>query len=226
MAAFRRAVELGAQFIETDVHLSRDAHLVAIHDSTLERTSNGHGRVSDHTLAELRGFDAGWWFDRDFAGERIPTLEEILAFVREVDIVLYVEIKYEEAWGMHHSLLATLRKHGDLARTTVLSFDSGTLESLRRLDKTVMTGLLVETSQPDGVDLALSVGARQLCPRGDLVVPELVEKAHHVDLQVATWTVNQPDQMRAAISAGVDGIMTDYPDRLRAIIEDSRVGSR
>jgi glycerophosphoryl diester phosphodiesterase len=57
-------------------------------------------------------------------------------------------------------------------------------------------------------------------------VPELVEKAHHVDLQVATWTVNQPDQMRSAISAGVDGIMTDYPDRLRAIIEDSRVGSR
>jgi glycerophosphoryl diester phosphodiesterase len=226
MAAFRRAVELGALFIETDLHLSRDARLVAIHDSTLERTSNGHGRVSDHTLAELQQLDAGSWFDRDFSGERIPTLEEILALARGADVVLYLEIKYEEAWGMHHSLLAALRKDGDLARTTILSFEPATLEALRRLDKTVMTGLLVETTQPDGVDLALGVGARQLCPRGDLVASELIEKAHQADLQVATWTLNQPEQMRAAIAAGIDGIMTDYPDRLRAVIEDSRVGSR
>lgn len=226
MAAFRRAVELGAQFIETDLHLSRDAHFVAIHDSTLERTSNGHGRVRDHTLAELRQLDAGWWFDRDFADERIPTLEELLAFARQADVVLYLEVKYEEAFGMHHSLLGALRKDGDLARTTILSFDPATLEGLRRLDRTVMTGLLVEATQPDNIAFALSAGARQLCPRVDLLTPELVGKAHQADLQVATWTLNQPEQMRAAISTGVDGIMTDYPDRLRVVIEDSRVGSR
>src|SRR5690348_9498353 len=77
-AAFRRAIELGAQFIETDLHLTRDAKFVAIHDSMLERTSNGRGAVHEATLAELRKLDFGLWYDREFAGERIPTLEDIL----------------------------------------------------------------------------------------------------------------------------------------------------
>src|ERR1039457_1736716 len=76
MAAFERAVALGAQFIETDLHLTRDARFVAIHDKTLERTTNGKGAVRDFTLAELRELDAGMWFDRQFMGQRIPTLEE------------------------------------------------------------------------------------------------------------------------------------------------------
>ena len=82
LAAFTRAVELGAGFIETDLHLTRDARFVAIHDSTLERTTNGHGAVQDHTLAELRKVDAGLWYDRTYSCERIPTLEEILDFSR------------------------------------------------------------------------------------------------------------------------------------------------
>ena len=90
MAAFRKAVELGAGFIETDLQLSRDARLVALHDDSLERTTNGRGPVSSMTLQQLRRLDAGSWFrtsdqeaDPPFAGERIPTVEEILAFGRE-----------------------------------------------------------------------------------------------------------------------------------------------
>src|SRR5580698_1292613 len=75
LAAFQRAVELGAPFIETDIHLTRDARFVAFHDKMLQRTTNGRGAVSDYTLAELRGLDAGNWFDRQFGGERIPTLD-------------------------------------------------------------------------------------------------------------------------------------------------------
>ncbi len=226
MSAFRRAVELGARFIETDLHLSRDARFVAIHDPTLERTTNGSGRVHDFSLAELRQLDAGTWFDHEFARERIPVLEEILEFAREADIVLYLEIKYDSAWGMHHSLLASLRKEHDLARTVILSFDPATVESLRRLDATLMTGLLLEEQAPDPIQIALDCGARQLCPRADLLTSELIEKIHRVDLQVATWTVNQVEQMRAAIAVGVDGIMTDFPDRLRALVEDCKTGSR
>ena len=219
LAAFQRAVELGAGFIETDLHLTRDARFVAIHDDTLERTTNGRGRVHDFTLAELRELDAGLWFDRQFSGERIPTIEDVLAFSQKHDVIFYLDAKYNAAWGMHHSLVGALRDSQNAARTVVLSFDPSVLEALRRLDPSVMTGLLCEEGRMDAVKASLEAGARQLCPRMDLVTPELVEQAHRSDLGVVAWTANRPEEMRSLIAAGVDGIMTDFPDRLRAILE-------
>lgn len=219
MAAFERAVQLGAPFIETDLHLTRDARFVAIHDATLERTTNGRGNVHDFTLHELRRLDAGLWYDRAFMEQRIPTLEEVLAFARKYDVLFYLEIKYDAAWGMHHALVGALRKEQDAARTSVISFDTGTLDSVRKLDASIMTGLLVEQMKPESVNAAVDIGARQLCPRFTSVTAELVALAHRSDLHVATWTVNQPEDMRAVIAAGVDGVMTDFPDRLQAILE-------
>lgn len=219
MAAFRRAADMGARFIELDLHMTRDAHFVAIHDSTVERTTNGRGPVRELTLAQIAELDAGKWFDRTFMNERIPTLEQVLAFGREADIVLYLEIKYEVAYGLHHSLAAELTAKGDAARVVLLSFDPTTLDGIRQFDRTLMTGLLVEELHPDSVKLAVGVGARQFCPRADLVTPELVAEAHAADLQVATWTANKPDEMRRLVLAGVDGVMTDFPDRLIAVLE-------
>ena len=95
MAAFERAVALGAGFIETDLHLTRDARFVAIHDPTLERTTNGTGLVKDLTLAEIRKLDAGHWFDREFMGQKVPTLEEIVGIRREArrDFLSRTEIR-------------------------------------------------------------------------------------------------------------------------------------
>ena len=219
-AAFERAVQLGAGFIETDLQLTRDARFVAIHDATLERTTNGRGAVRDHTLAELQRLDAGTWFDRQFMDQRIPTLEEVLEFASRHDMAFYLEIKSNSAWGMHHTLVGALRKADIAARTIVISFDAATLESVRRLEPAMMTGLLVQDADGDHVKRALEVGARQLCPRFDLVTPELVQSAHRADLHVATWTVNDADKMMAAIDFGVDGIMSDRPDRLRSVVED------
>ena len=140
LAAYQRAVELGAGFIETDLHLTRDARFVAIHDATLERTSNGRGNVHDFTLAELRKLDAGMWFDREFMGQRIPTLEEILEFAKKHDVIFYLEVKYDAAWGMHHSLAGALQKSQSAARTIVISFDESTLTALRQVDSTMMMG--------------------------------------------------------------------------------------
>jgi glycerophosphoryl diester phosphodiesterase len=219
-AAFERAVQLGAGFIETDLRLTRDAKFVAFHDANLERTTNGFGAVHDHTLAELQQLDAGMWYDRQFMDQRIPTLDEILEFAREHDIVFYLEIKYSTAWGMHHTLAGALGKAQHAARTIVISFDPGTIDAVRKLEPAMMTGLLVENATGDPVQAALSVGARQICPQVDLVTPELVERAHRADLHVVTWTVDDAEKMRAMMDAGVDGIMTDLPDRLRAVIED------
>jgi glycerophosphoryl diester phosphodiesterase len=226
MAAFRRAVELGAAFIETDLHLSRDARLVCVHDATLERTTNGSGTVKELTLMQLRELDAGAWYGPSFAGERIPTLEEVLAFAREKDIVFFLEVKYEAAWGIEHGLVSALRGAQEAARAVILSFSRGVLRNVRRLDNTMMTGLLFDEIPKGGAEViierALEIGARQLAPRGDLVTPELLERAHRNDLQVVCWTVNQPEHMSALINAGVDGIMTDFPDRLVAALNESK----
>ncbi|MHB8539858.1 MAG: glycerophosphodiester phosphodiesterase [Candidatus Acidiferrales bacterium] len=221
MASFRRAVELGATFIETDLRLSHDARFVAMHDATLDRTTNGRGLVRDFTLQQLRELDAGSWLAREFAGERIPTIEEIFAFSGESDAVFYLEIKHEGTWGIHHAMAEALRSSKEAGRCVVISFDARTLENLRRLDTMLMMGLLFETQMPSAIEKAQSIGARQILPRADLVTRELVEKAHRADMQVATWTVNEPEQMRAMIAAGVNGIMTDYPERLRAVIEEA-----
>jgi glycerophosphoryl diester phosphodiesterase len=214
LAAFRRAVELGAGFIETDLRLTRDAHFVAVHDDTLERTTSGTGAVYEHTLAELRQLDAGAWFGSEFAGEKIPTLEEILALARRADVVFYLELKPGGAWGAEHALVGALRQAEELARVVVLSFDHGMLGALRKLEQTLMTGLLVETPDQDPIALATSSGARQLAVKADLVTPGLLSEARRADLALLAWTVNHPAHMRALAEAGVDGIITDYPDRL------------
>jgi glycerophosphoryl diester phosphodiesterase len=213
-AAFRRAIALGAGFIETDLQLSRDARLVAIHDATVNRTTNGQGAVHDMTLAELRRLDAGSWFGSEFAGERIPTIEEILEFANKHDVVFYLEMKPSGSWGGEHALISALRESGEIARTVVISFDAAILAAVRKTEPTLMTGLLFEGHIPNPLNKAIEIGARQLAIRGDLVTPRLLKEARGHDLQVVCWTVNHPGHMRLLVQAGVDGIISDYPDRL------------
>jgi glycerophosphoryl diester phosphodiesterase len=216
LAAFKKGVALGAAFIETDLQLTRDARFVAIHDDTVNRTTNGQGSVHGFTLAEIRKLDAGSWFGSEFAGERIPTLEEILEFAKKNDVVFYLEIKPQGSWGGEHALIGALRQSGEIARTVVISFDASVLEALRKIEPTLMTGLLYDAQIENPIERALEVGARQLAVRGDLVTPGFISSARKKDLQVVCWTVNQAAHMRLLMAAGVDGIMSDYPDRLIA----------
>jgi glycerophosphoryl diester phosphodiesterase len=216
LAAFKKAVTLGATFIETDLQLTRDARLVAIHDDTVNRTTNGKGTVHEMTLADLRRLDAGSWFGSEFAGERIPTLDEVLDFAKKYDVVFYLEMKPGGSWGGEHALIGALRESGEVARTIVISFDAAILANVRKIEPTLMTGLLYDGQMERPVDRALEVGARQLAIRGDLVSPGLLTAAREKDLQVVCWTVNHSAHMRLLMDAGVDGIMSDYPDRLAA----------
>jgi len=213
-AAYRKAVAMGSGFIETDLQLSRDARFVAIHDATVNRTTNGQGAVHDLTLAELRKLDAGSWFGSEYAGERIPTVEEILEFAKKHDVVFYLELKPFGSWGGEHALISALREAGEIARTVIISFDPGILASVRKIEPTLMTGLLVEGQIAEPLEKAIEIGARQIAVRGDLVTPRLLRDARQRDLQVVCWTVNHPAHMRLLVEAGVDGIISDYPDRL------------
>lgn len=226
MAAFRRAVEMGARFIETDLQITRDAQVIALHDFTLDRTTSGKGQAHLLPLKEIRALDAGSWF-RDgeagrFQGERVPRLREILDFAAENDIIFYLEIKSGPAWGIEHAVVAALRDRSASARVVILSFDPASLDTVHRLDSTMMTGLLCEHPSGDLVERTVRAGARQLVAAGNLITAAVVDKAHHAGLQVVAWTINEPEQMRRLITVGVDGIITDYPDRLLDLLRDSQ----
>ncbi len=224
LAAFRIAVEMGAGFIETDLQVTRDAQIVAIHDTRLDRTTNGNGQVHLRTLEEIRALDAGAWYasppTHSFAGQRVPTLDEILQFAKDHDVIFYLEIKSGAVWGVEQTVVAALRNWKASARTVILSFDPSILDSVHHLDAAMMTGFLCEHPSNDLVERALRAGARQLAPRGDLVTSALVTRAHQAGLSVVTWAINEPEQMRRLIAAGVDGIMTDYPDRLVRVLQE------
>jgi len=217
MAAFRRAAEMGAECIETDLHLSRDGRLVIVHDTTLNRTTNGDGLVKNFTFNELRELDAGTWFSQDFAGERLPAIEELLDFAGPADLSLYLEIKGGAGYGVERAIISALRGRKEAKATVVLCFDGSVLDRIHQLDRLLMTGLLFDSGGEDMVKEAVRVGARQIGPRGDCVTPELIADAHRRGLKVVTWTINDAAQMRALAAIGVDGIMTNHPDRLSAV---------
>ncbi len=222
LAAFKLAVEMGAQFIETDLQLTRDGRIVAMHDATVNRTTNGRGRVGKMSFAEVRGLDAGAWYlsddGRSFKGERVPTLDEILQFAVDADVPFYLELKSSEGWGMELLMAGALKKTGEISRAVVISFDPNVLLAMRRAAPMAMTGLLVERPTQQTVEQAIEIGARQLLPNGKSLTAELVTAAKGQGLGVVAWTVDEPEEMRRLAALGVDGIITNYPDVLAATL--------
>jgi glycerophosphoryl diester phosphodiesterase len=221
MAAFRLAAEMGAKFIETDLQLTRDAKIVAMHDATVDRTTNGRGRISKMSLVELRGLDAGVKFlsvdGKSYKGERVPTLDEILQFARTADVTFYLEMKESQGWGFEQSLVGALRRADAMNRVVIMSFDADVLATVRRIEPALATGFLCEKPTTQLIEKAVALGVKQFLPRADRISPELIAAAHRVNLPVVVWTVNEIEDMQAVIALGVDGIISDYPDRLTGV---------
>jgi len=137
-------------------------------------------------------------------------------------VVFYLELKPAGSWGGEHALISSLRESGQIARTIVISFDASILAAVRKIEPTLMTALLYDGQIEKPLERALEIGARQLAVRGDLVTPWLLTAARKKDLQVVCWTINHSAHMRLLMSAGVDGIMSDYPDRLVASDKKSK----
>src|SRR5579863_7047959 len=136
MAAFRLAVQMGAKFIETDLQLTRDAKIIAMHDASVDRTTNGRGRISKMSLVELRGLDAGVKFlsvdGKSYKGERVPTLDEILEFARANDVTFYLEMKESQGWGFEQTLVGALRRADAMNCVVVISFHAEKLATIKR----------------------------------------------------------------------------------------------
>ena len=222
MSAFRLAAELGADGVELDVQLCKDGEAVVIHNFTVDRTTNGRGRVRDLTLAELLRLDAGNWYAPEFAGERIPTLAQVL---HELGPRLFLNIELKVTTRFSGALAAEvvrLIEDSQMAhRVVVSSFDPLVLWRVRRLNRSIPLGLLVAPDQPLYLRnrwLQPLVRPQFLHPRWDTVSQESLAAARRQGLRVSPWTCNDPVALRRLINWGVHAIITDQPDLLADIM--------
>jgi glycerophosphoryl diester phosphodiesterase len=211
LAAFRHAVALGADMIELDVQLTADGEVVVFHDDSLARTTDGHGTVRAHTLAELRRLDAGGWFDPAYRGERVPTLAAVLA---EIPLPVNVELKPAGGEGLEARTLAVVETAGAMGRVVFSSFTEAALLRLRRLASDATIAVLWERGGPTrGLARAERVGARALHLRKDAATPHTLARLRAAGMAVRVWTVNDQAEIARLARAGVEGIFTDHPER-------------
>ncbi len=224
MAAFDRAVETGADGIEFDVQLSKDGVPVVIHDETLERTTSGSGAVKDLSLAELKSLDAGSWFAPGFSGEKILSLEELLIRYKESSFLFNIELKNNHTAypGLEDKVLECVGKYRLVGRTLISSFNHDSLVTCRRLNPAVRTGLLYLEEIKEPWHYARSLGCYSVHPLFIYLLDQATLegfKANHIPLY--PWTVNDPEQMQNLSAAGVEALITDFPQELKAILNHS-----
>jgi len=198
LRALRRGMDC-ADFVEIDVRMSSDSELVVIHDPTLERTTNGTGRVGDHTLRELRELDAG-------KGEKIPTLSEVLELTWGSS-GLVLEIK--EPGTEHQISREVARCRPD--RLLIVSFHEESIAAISRILPDVATGIIISEKNPATIANARIFGATAILTKVTVLEPAMVTEAHEKGLVVISWTLNTRKDYHAAEMIGVDGIATDDP---------------
>lgn len=215
LRAFNAAIDAGVQMCELDVQLTSDGALVVIHDETVERTTDGNGAVRAMTLVELKRLDAGVRFRTEFKGERVPTLEEVMTLA-EGRCGLNIEIK---SAGVEHKVCELIVRRGALATAMISSFDWDALAVVRHFEPRMRVGLLASQWPARLVGAAFELKAESINPRANMVTEDLCIAAHERNLSVYTWTVDEPVEMRRLIAFGVDGIMTNFPERLRELTD-------
>ena len=224
LLAFRQAIQQGVDVIEIDIHRTADAELVVIHDSTLERTTNGHGNVCDHSLQEIRQLDAG-------QAEKIPLLTEVIQLAREAQIRLYVEIKgatETEELAITEGVIRTLEASDFLSQAIVTSFSPKALLRAKAINPEAST--MLDPSPQDGsltprqiCAQTLAAGANCLSYDFHFLTPEIARECQLIGLALWPWDPDEPHDIRQALALGVHGIMTNRPDILNKVLHDAAI---
>lgn len=199
LRSFAAAQQAGLDVIELDLHLSKDGALVVMHDTDVDRTTDGSGAIADKTLAELRALDAG-------RGERVPVFEEVLDAVKSP---LQAEIKDVAA---ARALAEVMTGRDLVSRVEVSSFHDDAVAEIARLVPGVRTALIASRYGTDIVDRAVAVGAATVCLNIRCLTLEVVEHARKADLKIIGWVVNTQDHLRLVRALELDGATTDYPE--------------
>jgi glycerophosphoryl diester phosphodiesterase len=218
-AAFDLAMRMGVQHIELDVEATSDGHIVVIHDDTLNRTTDGSGPVTNHTLATLQALDAGSWFGTQFAGERIPTFTEVLSRYKG-RVHIHTEIKGRSTY-LSQRTADLVQQHGMGDHVTITSFQKARLEEIRVYAPQLATSWLVPEVGDAVLTQARNLGLRQICPRANMVTADLVNRLHAEGFVVRAWGVATEALMQQVVQAGADGMTVNFPDKLIAYLSRS-----
>jgi len=205
LRSVEKALELGADMVEVDVHVSRDGYIVVIHDARLERTTNGKGYVKDLTLEELKKLDAG-------LGEQIPTLEEVIQLVKG-KARLVVEIKVP---GTEKRVLQEIKENRLEDEALITSFYHPVIRWVKELNPNVQAGVIIASRPVKPAQLAIDAKANALFPKYTFVDQQMVLVAHKNNLVVYPWTVDTLSEINPLIKMGVDGIVTNKPGILKS----------
>lgn len=222
LASIQTALDLNADMIEIDIHLTKDNKLIVLHDETLERTTNGTGNVSGYTLKELKTLDAGSWFSKEFLGEQLPTLAEVLALINGRAICL-IEIKWEQEkpyHGIEEKIVNEIINHNAIAWTIVQSFESSYLSKINHINPEIKLGKLLTGSWnfpfPFHYDFKFNWGAYSPPSYISWVnfyykrsTSSFIKKLHHKGVKVAVFTPNSKTDIIKQVNMGVDALITN-----------------
>lgn len=210
LKGFRYALELGVDYVECDVHLTRDNHLVVMHDATVNRTTNGAGAIRDMTFDRIRRLDAG-------DGEQVPTLDEVLETVRG-KAGLLCELK---GVGVEEAAVATVRAHGMEEEVTFTSFSLERLARVRELGSQYRIGAILPNATEFEIARAAALGAVGIGVHYKNLCLRILEEAHKAGLEVRAWNPDTLPEQQAMIALGADGISTNRPNILLAYLRGS-----
>ncbi len=207
LASFRKAITLGVDMVELDVHVCKSGELVVVHDDKADRTTDGKGEIAKLSLVELKKLNAG-------NSQRIPELKEVLGLIKGKAGV-NIELKGKGTAIPVAQAIKTYNAQGwNQDKFIVSSFDMDELARFRLSDKTTRVGILFEKKTENPFYFAKKFAAYSVNPPLDLVTSQLVSKAHGRNLKVFVWTVDNPEDIQKVKNLGVDGIFSNYPDRL------------
>jgi glycerophosphoryl diester phosphodiesterase len=213
LAAFQLAVSKGAAGVEFDLQLTSEGVPVVIHDSTLNRTTNGQGKVRDHSLTELKRLDAGKWFDVKFTGEKIPTLQEVLNLLKDTDLLIFPELKGTSSWSIEdlQYCLDLIINQGWRERCRLLCFDWDYLQIVQKLYPDLSLGFnclkirkKLQLQQILASQCSLSVDYRFL-----LNHPKLIDFLQSQQREIMTWTVDDLETIKALSHLGIKKIISN-----------------
>ena len=213
LEAFRLAMEMGADGVELDVHVSLDGELVVIHDETVDRTTNGTGYVKDMTLAQLKELDACNHMN-SFRGAKIPTLAEVFQLFRDTKHLINIEVKTDENFypQIEEKCLALVKEYRMEDRILYSSFNHFTLQTLRKLNPDAQLGMLFGDIMVDPWLYADKLNVQYLHPmKMNIYAPNFAEGARAAGYGVNLWTINDVPTMETCLETGA-GIITNYPD--------------
>jgi glycerophosphoryl diester phosphodiesterase len=225
MLSFEKALGMGCTGIETDVHMTKDGVLILMHDEMVNRTTDGTGFIKDYTYSEIKKLDAGSWMSEEFKNVRVPSAEELLLLVREKDVVVNIEIKsgiiiYD---NIEEKLIELIHNYNMEDRVIFSSFNHYSMVKCKEIDKNIKTGLLYGEGLYKPEKYARYVGADALHPNFYALNREIISGIKEEGILINTYTVNDVNYMKYFLDMKVEGIITNYPDKLKKIMDENNM---